>query len=112
MRFTQAIALSLLSVAGYANAAAYDVTYYSDSNCQVVLGSSHSTFSSNACSTIRGTNSMRINSVDGARIHVWNNAGCNGNETGLKTATCPTGSSGCIKTPGTNSFGYQLGCQS
>ncbi|KAJ6503093.1 hypothetical protein DFH09DRAFT_1335624 [Mycena vulgaris] len=112
MRPTQSIALALLSVIGYANAANYEVTYFSDSNCQNEIGTSSGTFSANGCTTIRGTNSMTINFVDGARIHVWNNAGCNGNETGLKTGTCPKGNSGCIKTPGTNSFGFQLGCTS
>ncbi|KAJ7476648.1 hypothetical protein FB451DRAFT_1396891 [Mycena latifolia] len=112
MRFTQAAGFAIVSLVGYAHAASYSVTYYSDNNCQNKIGSARSTFSANGCSTISGTNSMIINFVDGARIHVWNHAGCNGNETGLKTSTCPVGNSACIKTPGTNSFGFQLGCTS
>ncbi|KAJ7694469.1 hypothetical protein B0H14DRAFT_3044034 [Mycena olivaceomarginata] len=108
--FTKLVAV-LVVAAVHTKASSYSISYYSDRNCQDMLGSSGGSFSSNGClsgGNLSGVNSIRISSLSDAKIHTWAHANCNHNEWAVPVA-CGS-SSVCISAPGTNSIGFQVGC--
>ncbi|CAK5272354.1 unnamed protein product [Mycena citricolor] len=110
--FSTFTAATLILAAGQAHASSYSIAYFSDGNCQSLLGSSSGTFTSNGClsgGSLSGVNSIRFNSLSDANIHTWAPANCNHNEWAVPV-TCNTANA-CISAPGTNSIGFQIGCR-
>ncbi|KJA16833.1 hypothetical protein HYPSUDRAFT_46968 [Hypholoma sublateritium FD-334 SS-4] len=102
------LSLSLLFAVFGVNASSYSIQLFSDSNCEDLLAEDSGTFSSNGCITQSGVNSIRITNLDNAMIHTWAHGQCDHNEWTVPVG-CPGGNS-CIKAPGTESFGFQVGC--
>ncbi|TDL22581.1 hypothetical protein BD410DRAFT_828352 [Rickenella mellea] len=102
------LALVCLLAAVHASASSYSISLYADSDCQELITTQGGDFSQNGCVSIGGVNSIRVTGLNDAKIHTWAHANCNHNEWQVPAA-CPGGNS-CISAPGTNSFGFQVGC--
>ncbi|KAF8953882.1 hypothetical protein BDZ97DRAFT_1767054 [Flammula alnicola] len=102
------LSLSVLLAVLSVNASSYSIELYSDSNCNDLLAVDSGSFATNGCITQSGVNSIRITSLNDAMIHTWAHGQCNHNEWTVPVG-CPGGNS-CIKAPGTESFGFQVGC--
>ncbi|KIJ47921.1 hypothetical protein M422DRAFT_45623 [Sphaerobolus stellatus SS14] len=100
--------LCLLTLCAAVKASFYSIELYSDSNCNDLITSQGASFSKNGCVSQSGVNSIRVTGLSDAMIHTWAHANCNHNEWTVPAA-CPGGST-CIKAPGTNSYGFQVGC--
>ncbi|PPQ66411.1 hypothetical protein CVT26_011280 [Gymnopilus dilepis] len=110
-KFFTKLAAVLVVAAVQAKASSYAITYYSDSNCQEFLGSSSGSFNSNGClsgGNLNGVNSILISSLSDANIHTWAHDSCDHNEWAIPVG-CGNPNA-CISAPGTNSIGYQTGC--
>ncbi|KAH9479955.1 hypothetical protein JR316_0008552 [Psilocybe cubensis] len=100
--------LSAMMAFNGVTASSYRIELYSDDNCQDLLAVDSGTFATNGCITQSGVNSIRITDLDDAMIHTWAHGECDHNEWTVPAA-CPGGNS-CIRAPGTESFGFQVGC--
>jgi hypothetical protein len=114
----------------------YSIAYYSDSDCRNLLGSSSGSFTKNGClsgGNLSGVNSIWISTLSNAKIHTWVSpiffeffrvsdsilTLCISGSWELQSQrvgrSCDmqhgASTSGvCISAPGTNSIGYQVGC--
>ncbi|TDL16979.1 hypothetical protein BD410DRAFT_794784 [Rickenella mellea] len=108
LKFTKIALVCLLAAVGASATSSYEIELYSDSDCQELMSIQGGSFTQNGCISVSGVNSIRITGLSNAMIHTWAHANCNHNEWQVPAA-CPGGNS-CIGAPGTNSFGFQVGC--
>lgn len=85
-------------------------SYISLSYCQTTTCTEctaiSSTFSTNSCVNVPGTQCILISDLSDAKIRYWNHSGCNGNESTFEGC----GETGDVNAPGTGSIGLQIGC--
>ncbi|KAJ5281421.1 hypothetical protein N7478_006793 [Penicillium angulare] len=80
---------------------------YADSNCEELITVDSGTFGTDGCITQSGINSVRVTYLDNARVIVYSQRECDGQEWVIPIGT--PGGDICIRSPGTESFKFSVG---